>query len=342
MVATKKTHPYYNFNKVCSYNAVINMIAGGRGIGKTYGAKKRAVDRFIKRGEQFIYMRRYKSELKGRTEFFADFGHLYPDYDFRVEGFTAQIAHKTSREDKKRPWLTMGYFMALSTAQSVKSVPYPLVTTVIFDEFIIEKGAVFYLPDEWTILLNFYNTVDRYQDKTTFFLLANAVSITNPYFLALGIIPEPGKEFTVMNDGFVCVQFPDSADFALSIYETRFGKFIKETEYAEYAVGNLFNDNHDSMLALKDPQAKYQFSLETDEGEFSVWFNLFTNHYYVREKLPKDQIRYTLLSERMTAEKTLVNVSDKRLEYLRSGFRSGRVSFDKPPARNAFIKIFKR
>ena len=33
---------FYSFDKVYSYNAVYNFIPGGRGIGKTYGAKKKA------------------------------------------------------------------------------------------------------------------------------------------------------------------------------------------------------------------------------------------------------------------------------------------------------------
>ena len=55
---------YYDYDKISSYNATFNMIITNRGFGKTYGAKKRAINKFLKKGEQFIYVRRYKSELK--------------------------------------------------------------------------------------------------------------------------------------------------------------------------------------------------------------------------------------------------------------------------------------
>lgn len=57
---------YYNYNKILSYNAFINFLIGERGVGKTYGASKMVVNKFIKKNEQFAYIRRYKSDLKER------------------------------------------------------------------------------------------------------------------------------------------------------------------------------------------------------------------------------------------------------------------------------------
>ena len=38
---------WYDYSKVLSYNAMFNFIIGERGVGKTYGAKKYAINRFI-------------------------------------------------------------------------------------------------------------------------------------------------------------------------------------------------------------------------------------------------------------------------------------------------------
>ena len=61
---------YLDYNKICSYNAMVNMIIGGRGIGKSYGAKKMVMKNFLKRGEEFIYLRRYKQELQKTSRTF--------------------------------------------------------------------------------------------------------------------------------------------------------------------------------------------------------------------------------------------------------------------------------
>lgn len=336
-------HPYYDYDKLYSYNGTYNFLVGGRGLGKTYGAKLKAIKSAIVKGDQFIYLRRYKSELTtSRNTFFADIEHEFPGFDFKTNGNMALMSSVETRDEKKREWSTIGYFLSLSTAQTQKSVAFPKVKLIIFDEFIIEKGSLHYLPDEAIIFNNFYLTVDRYTDKTKVLFLANSVSIMNPYFLEYEIRPDQEKEFITKSDGFMVCHFPDSANFSASIYETKFGKFIKNTDYADYAVGNTFSDNHDAMIAGKDYKARYLFTLECKTGLFSVWHSIANDEYYVQAKLPKSQITFTLVAEKMGPDKTLLTFTDRPLSYLRSAFRSGRVSFDKASTRNAFTEIFKR
>lgn len=332
---------YYNYDKLMSYNGVYNFLVGGRGLGKTYGAKEKAIRAALKKGHQFIYLRRYKSELAAsRSTFFADIEHEFPDYDFKVQGSLAVASKVESRQDKKREWITLGYFVALSTSQTQKSVAFPKVRTIIFDEFIIEKGNIRYLPDEATVFNNFYSTVDRYKDKTRVFLLANSVSIMNPYFIEYEIRPDETNEIVVKADGFIVCHFPEGEAFASSVYETKFGKFIKGTDYATYAVGNTFSDDHEALLADKDFRARYLFSLECRNGTFSVWN--YKEGYHIQDKLPKSQVMFTLLPERMDENKVLMTFSDKPLGYLRTAFRQAKITFDKPSTRNTFAEVFKR
>ena len=55
---------YYNYDKILSYNALLNFIIGERGVGKSYGAKLYVAKNFIKKGEEFVYIRRYKTEVQ--------------------------------------------------------------------------------------------------------------------------------------------------------------------------------------------------------------------------------------------------------------------------------------
>lgn len=342
-----KTHPYYSYNKVLSCNGTYNFIVGGRGLGKTFGIKVKAVKDWLRKGEQFIYVRRYTKELaKARATFFADIAHLFPKHQFRIHGDQAQIANLDTDPKAKNAWVTIGYFVALSTGQSQKSVSYPKVTKIIFDEFIIEKGKVQYLPNETVVFNNFYSTVDRWQDRVKVFFLANSVSIMCPYFIQYEIEPDKADAAGLIRklDNFIVCHFPDSKMFAQSVFQTKFGKFIKESdeEYADYAVGNVFSDNGKGLISPKDSKARYTYTLETSKGTFSVWYNMFTREYTIQEKRPKNEILFTLVPEKMTEDKKLLVHSDKIMSQLRTGFRSGRVTFDKPPTRNVFIEVFKR
>lgn len=335
---------YYSFNAIDGYNAVYNFICGARGLGKTYGAKKKAITAAINNGEQFIYLRRFQTELPGFSTFFADIMHEFPDWDFRVEGRIAKMAPASTRDDKKRPWVVIGYAIALSNAQSVKSVAYPLVTRIIFDEFIIEQGVIRYLANEVKMMNDFYSTVDRWKDKTKVYFLANSIAINNPYFLEYNIAPEPDSdvEFIRAFDGFVVVHFPDSDAFKSGVLSTRFGQFIAGTDYAKYAVDSRFSDNHKKLIAAKTADAVYRCSIETRSGIFSVWFDYKNGSViYIQDKRPKNEVMLTLESDLMDESKRRVVRQDKIMQVLRAAFNGGRIFFDRPKTRNAFLEIFK-
>lgn len=63
---------FYDYQKVLSYNAFLNILIGERGVGKTYGITKFVINRFIKTGERFVYVRRYKPEMIKAAPFFFD------------------------------------------------------------------------------------------------------------------------------------------------------------------------------------------------------------------------------------------------------------------------------
>ena len=122
---------YYNIDDALSYNALFTMVMGGRGIGKTYSAKKRAIKNFLNKGEQFVYMRRYKSELKKISTFFSDIAKEYPEHEFKSRAKGVFIDGKQA-----------GFVMTLSTQVIEKSTAYPDVSLIIFEEFLIDPAPV--------------------------------------------------------------------------------------------------------------------------------------------------------------------------------------------------------
>lgn len=164
---------WYDINKTLSYNCLFNFVVGQRGVGKTYAAKKKAIKNYINKGEQFVYLRRYDTEIKASQmeKFFDDILCEFTDHSFGYVSGKFYIDEHVA-----------GYAISLSRAAQYKSVPFPDVTLIIFDEFIIDRGLIRYLPNEVITFSEMYSTIARLRDVIVLFL-SNAITFTNPYFL---------------------------------------------------------------------------------------------------------------------------------------------------------------
>jgi len=354
--------PYYNYSRLLSYNGVYNFAVGGRGIGKTYGAKKMLIRNYIRKGEQFVFLRRYEDELTAAKSTFAnDVMREFPKEKFRVKGNQFEMVTATTggevneKTGKPSPvveeWSIVGYFLVLSKAQDYKGTSFPRVTTMIFDEFIIEKGFKRYLPDEHIVFNNLYSTIDRNTNRVRVFFLANSVSINNPYFDEYEIrpdqLPEISSHFPVYDHKtgntipFIVVHFIESKKFTDAVYKTVFGQFIANTDYAKYAIENQFSDAHDELVEGKCPCATYKFTLETPRLTFSVWHCRDHMRHFILRSRPKKELMFTIIPENMAADKTLMKLNDKPLKLLRSAFSNARVYFDQPRTRNAFVSVLR-
>lgn len=325
--------PYYSFDRLLSYGGTINMAVGARGLGKTYGAKRLAVRNAIRKGEEFVYVRRFKTELKHVSTFFNDIAGEFPDFEFRVTGRTAAYRR---RGDEGAPWTAMGYFLALSSAATLKSVSYPKVTLMIFDEFIIETGSRRYLPGEVDTFLDLYSTIDRNQDRVRVLMLSNAVRSVNPYFVEWHL--KAGKPFQRRGSGYVVCEIIDNKAFADRVSGTKFGRFIRSAspEYAKYAIDNEFSDDTPALLGRKPPHARCVGVLRTRAGVFSVW--LAERDYWVQKRLPKGGRRYAY-GVRPGDGELLLERSSPVSQVLRSAFKSGWMRFDCVESRESFWSV---
>lgn len=103
---------FYDYNKILSYGAMLNFLLGERGVGKTYGATKFVINQFLKKNEEFAYIRRYKNEISESVpKFFRsiNINNEFPNYSLYNKGKTFYI-----------DGCPVGYAMTLSTAQDLK------------------------------------------------------------------------------------------------------------------------------------------------------------------------------------------------------------------------------
>ena len=142
---------YYSLDKVISYNIPVNVIITERGYGKSFSVKKYVIDQYLKKHNSFIYIRRYENELKSVFEggspenpkdFFDDLKDLFPEHNLKAKNRKFYLDGQV-----------FGFAKRMTEAQDLKSSSYTKVTTIIIDEYPIEKGKRYYLPQEGMILM---------------------------------------------------------------------------------------------------------------------------------------------------------------------------------------------
>lgn len=343
---------FWDIGRTLTHNMLINVIVGNRGGGKSYGAKKRAIDNFIKRKEQFGYIRRYKDDLKKPMEqFFKDILWEYPDYEFKVDSERFYIRLKPA--DEKEKWTekdVAGYGFQLSTAANKKSIAYPDITTLIFDEFLLEKGTQRYLPNEPEKLLNLYETIARPgtgHPRVVLFMLANAISITNPYFLYWNLrMPKKadknGKYIWKHPTRPILVEDVRNAAFIDKKKNTEFGKLIEGTTYAEYSIENKFLLDDDSFLEKKTSKARYYFTFIYKERMFGVWADFSEGRMWVSEDIdPSFPFTYSLTMKDHKPNTMLLKSRSKNTRFgmFIENYKLGNVWFESMNIKNMCYEV---
>lgn len=296
---------FWNPRQTLTHNCLFNLILGNRGGGKSFGAKEVGIDNFIKKGEQFGYIRRYKEDLKEpMVQFFKDIEYKYPDYEFKTDSKYFYIRLKPVDENEK--WTEKdiaGFGFVLSTASNKKSISYPKITTLIFDEFLLDKGNQIYLSDEVGKLLNLYETIARPgtdHPRVVLFMLANALTITNPYFIYWGLrMPtrqdKNGKYIWKHPTKSILVEDVRNEKFIDAKLGTEFGQLISGTKYADYSINNNFYLDDDVFIEKKSSKARFIFSFIYKKVQYGVWSDMNEGKMWVSKDIdPSNTNVYTL------------------------------------------------
>ena len=324
---------WYDYNDILSRNAMLNFILTNRGLGKTYGIKRKFVNNFLKRGEQFIYVRRYKTEFDEITTFFDDIKHEFPEHKFKATKKQAFIDDKLA-----------GFFIPLSTANNKKSTAFPNVKLMAFDEFVIDKKNQRYLPNEPILMNGLIETCVRMRDDLTVLFLANNVTICNPYFEFWGIYPDFEKGIRTYNRGEkICVELNANEEFIEAKVKTRWGKLISGTKYGDHAINNKsLTDDNQFIMDKKPLDSKFIFSIGLNGDEIGIW-NKGDIFYCDKKIINTSPLRFVLQKSDLTPDFQMVDrVNSSPLFYhFKNSFKSGRVFFKNKYVKSQMYDIFK-
>ena len=168
----------------------IAFIYSGRNRGKSFDiASKALLDAWTSQGkEQFGYARRYEKELtvsKVESYFDDKVAYIQDITDGQCDGVKAyqgslyffkakHVKGKLVRENV----LKIGNYFNINGANQYKSMQFPNITRLIFEEVFTSDG---YCNNEPRKVLDLISTIKRSRDNFIAYLISNTVSRVNPY-----------------------------------------------------------------------------------------------------------------------------------------------------------------
>lgn len=173
---------YYDISEMLKTKAEYMMLLGQRSNGKSYQVKKTVLEDFYYNGTKFIYLRRWKADIKQKevSTYFDDIPiSKFTNREYNsVKAMNGFIYLCKIEDGVIVEKLEMGRYCALNEYERYKSQVFMNYKNIVYEEFITDS---IYLNDEPKLLQQFVSTVARL-DKIRVFLIGNTLTRVCPYF----------------------------------------------------------------------------------------------------------------------------------------------------------------
>lgn len=331
---------FYDITPLLSRQSLLNFVLGERGVGKSYGFKKFVINDYLKRGNEFVYIRRYKDELTIACDSF--FEQLTDNNEFEDHNLQVIVSKKKVTKFKC-DGNVFGYAIPLTTASILKSATFGKVKTIVFDEFLICDPVHHYLRNEVIQFLETIETIARLRD-VRIILLANASTEANPYFDFFNIKLDLKKEFNTYKDGLITVQYIKNEQYRKAKRETKFGRLIDGTEYGKYAIDNEFLLDDSSFIGPRSANARFYSTIVLSGRCYGVWLDRSSQEVYMSKAYDPSNpciFSFTLADHKAGTIYAKARNSAWFIPVIEA-FKQGHLIFEDQKIKHAFIDIIRR
>lgn len=241
---------------------------------KHTGATKFVIQNFIKKGEQFVIVRRYKTELIETLKTFFDSvknNDEFPGHVFHTSGNKLYIDGQIA-----------GYGIVLSTSQNLKGSNFDKVKTIIFDEYAIEPGQKkYYLSNDVLVFLNLLETIARMRDVRVFMLGNPSDIYTNPYFTYFNLSIPYNTDIKLFKNNLILVQYMYNEEYREAKRKTKLGQIVEGTTFGNYAIENKQLYENNTFIEKKLKSSRFTFAFIYNNETFGVWFDFKVGKIFV-------------------------------------------------------------
>lgn len=332
---------YVDRSAVLGYKATLNFISGRRGIGKSWTFKDYALYHACVDPEHkaFIYMRRYKNELKvNKDKIFNNVQEsILSMGKFTIRGDTYLLDNKV-----------IGYAVPLSTYIDYKSVPFEKVSNVLFDEAIIENTNIKrYIPDECEAFCSFMSTVLRSRkadDKNMcrFWVIGNLSTKLTPYNAYFHLPPFDKKYYD--KDRLILVYPTENNEVQEEEKNTQLERVLRGTDYYNFNFKNTPIADVDGYIKPLPKDKKLFLVVKVNGVDLGVYYSFLTGDIFISKKHDKTYNRKVTLDRSLPDNYIYLNRTMNSSKIIRSALYQGRIYYDTMDAKilaEDFIKYVK-
>lgn len=308
--------------------------------GKTTYFSRMLVNRFIQNREKFGLIYRFNYELDDCAEkFFKDISTLFfIGHEMTSKRRAAGIFHELFLDG-----ISCGYAFALNGADQLKKYSHLFNDTkrLFFDEFQSENNH--YCSDEIRKFISVHVSIARGQGKQVryvpVYMCSNAVSIINPYYVALGISDRLRDDTKFLRGhGYVLEQgYIKSASEAL--LSSGFNKAFVQDNYVQYSAQNVYLNDNMSFIERPNGGGKYICTLRYNGYDYSIREFSELGYLYVDNKPDYTYpTKITVTTDDHMINYVMLRKNDFFINNMRFFFEKGCFRFKDMKCKEALLK----
>ena len=259
MAKKKKTsyNPlYYYPNKLFSYDPkkyYYYICIGSRGRGKTVSAWRWVLKRYLKYGEQFIWLRLTEAPIKKASR--NQGTTLVPEFllkQLKIEGVTMRgsVIYMTVKEKGKTVSKQIGMMDSISTFYTSKGQDMSRYTNVIFDEINRESGE----RNTFDLTRAFINQIETIARMRTMrvMMLGNTISDTSEILGLFNFQPKKFGLYKLSRKHCIIEYLEDSEDFKKKRKKSLAGILLGDNQDVATSFTNTATNYNDNVFKYND------------------------------------------------------------------------------------------
>lgn len=319
----------------------IYMASGNRTSGKTYYFKGMEVNRFLKKQQKFVILRRFKTQVKGTASyFFKDLQEIkYPGMKLEEDIYSKGLFSKLYLNGKH-----CGYTIPINMADDIRLISTEFVDadSIFLDEFQSENGV--YVPNEIKKFQSIHVSIARGGGKSVryvpCYLVSNMVSILNPYFVAFGIHKRINKNTKFMRGRGWVLEFNYNPDAAAALQNSGFGRAFENDNYMQFAAENVYLNDNEVFISKVPGEKQYAFTCFYKGQAYGVYKCYSAGVVYITDRPDLNcKNKYSFDIESHTEYTILKGACNMAQLYLREMFKNGKLRFKNVICKNAILDM---